>query len=140
MIEIKELSPKERVIRDAEARVFSDAWSDTALASHETSFGARTIAAYLDGVFAGYLLGTVNPPEGEVYRVAVLPEFRQRGIGERLLCAFLVDVPVCFLEVRESNLAARALYEKQGFTLVGVRKKYYKNPMEDACIYKREKV
>ncbi len=122
----------------AEARVFEDAWSERALRAHMESISARTLAAYEDGVFAGYLLGNVILPEGEVYRVAVLPEFRRKGVAEALLRAFLQEIPECFLEVRKSNIPARTLYEKQGFLLVGTRKKYYKNPMEDACIYKRE--
>ncbi len=136
-----EFKTGEEVLADialAEKAVFSDAWSESSLRSHQKSDAARTLAAYEDGVFVGYLLGNVIFPEGEIYRVAVLPKFRRRGIADRLLHAFLKDLPICFLEVRASNASARALYEKHGFVSVGVRKNYYKNPMEDACVYKRE--
>ncbi len=125
-------------IAEAETRIFSDAWGEKALLSHAEGASSRTLAAYLDGVFAGYLLGTVIPPEGEVYRIAVLPEARGKGVGDALLSAFLGETPVCFLEVRESNSHARRLYERHGFVLVGTRRGYYKDPKEDACIYKRE--
>ena len=126
-------------LTDAEARIFSDAWSEGALASHMRSATSRTLVAADDeGHPVGYLLGSVIFPEGEVYRVASLPEARRAGVASALLDAFLCELPVCFLEVRESNAAARALYEKHSFSLVGERKNYYKAPIENACIYKRE--
>ena len=141
MIEIKE---NERAafssILSAEAEIFSDAWSERALISHMDGSSSRTLAAYLDGVFAGYLLGSLIPPEGEVYRIAVLPPYRGRGVGDALLSAMLAETPVCFLEVRESNLFARALYERHGFVQVGTRRGYYKEPKEDACVYRRERI
>ena len=126
-------------LADMEARVFSDAWSGGALASHLLSPTSRTLLALSEeGHPIGYLLGSVIFPEGEVYRVAALPEARRMGVASALLCAFLREIPVCFLEVREGNASARALYEKHGFSLIGERKNYYKDPKENACIYKKE--
>ena len=125
-------------IKEAEARIFSDGWSESALCSHLASSASRTLVAEEDGRMLGYLLGCVILPEGEIYRVASLPEARRRGVATALLNAFLEELPVCFLEVRQSNRAARTLYEKHGFSLVAERKNYYKAPAEDACIYKRE--
>ena len=138
MIELRE-GGDVSTIAEAEARIFSDAWSESAVASHMASGFTRTMTALWDGRFAGYLLGSLIPPEGEVYRIAVLPEYRSRGIADALLSAFLAETPVCFLEVRASNTPARTLYEKHGFLLIDQRKRYYKNPTEDACIYKYEK-
>jgi ribosomal-protein-alanine N-acetyltransferase len=45
-----------------------------------------------------------------------------------------------FLEVRESNSAARTLYEKAGFEATGLRKSYYANPVEDAVLYRRSQI
>ena len=125
-------------IARAEASIFSDAWSESAVRSHLSSPTSRALLLLEDGALLGYLLGSVIPPEGEVYRVAVLEGERRRGAGTLLLDAFLKEAPVCFLEVRKSNAAARALYEKHGFILIAERKNYYKAPVEDACIYKRE--
>lgn len=122
----------------AEADIFSDAWGEAALLSHLGASTSRTLIAEEDGALCGYLLGSVIPPEGEVYRIAVLPKARRRGVGEALLSAFLKEVPTCFLEVRESNAPARAFYEKHGFCLIARRCGYYTHPKEDACIYKKE--
>lgn len=125
-------------LAQAEARIFSDAWSESAVRSHLAGGFTKTLTARLDGRAVGYLLGSLIPPEGEVYRIAVLPEYRRLGVAEALLSAFLAMTPVCFLEVRLSNAPARALYEKHGFRLIDRRKRYYKDPPEDACIYKYE--
>lgn len=122
----------------SEAEIFSDAWGESALLSHLSSSASRTLIACVDGEPVGYLLGSVIPPEGEVYRIAVLPKHRRAGVGDALLDAFLAKTDACFLEVRESNAHARALYEKHGFELIATRRGYYKNPKEDACIYKKE--
>lgn len=126
-------------ITAAEAAIFSDAWSERSVASHMEQETARTYVALEDGVLCGYLLGSLIPPEGEVYRVAVLPFARRRGIGDALLDRFLAECESCFLEVRKSNTAARTLYEKHGFSLIAERKRYYKAPEEDACIYRYDK-
>ena len=126
------------LLKDAEARIFSDAWSEKALASHLSLPTSRALLAMdEEGKMLGYLLGCVIAPEGEVYRIATLPEARRQGVGHALLNAFLPEAEECFLEVREGNAPARALYEAHGFALVATRKKYYKDPEEDAAIYKR---
>jgi len=127
-------------LADAETRIFSDAWSEAALTSHLSLSTSRALLAIGEGgEVLGYLLGSVIAPEGEVYRIATLPEHRRRGVGNALLSAFLKETDECFLEVRASNVSARGLYEAHGFSLIATRKGYYKNPTEDALIYKREK-
>ena len=86
-----------------------------------------------------YVTGRIIAPEGEIYRVAVDPEYRQRGIGYRLLDYAMRTsrgdgLETTFLEVRVSNIAARNLYTAYGFREVSIRKNYYKNPTEDAVI------
>lgn len=125
-------------IAKAERAVFADAWSENALASHLAGECNISLIAESGGVFVGYLLGVLLPPEGEIWRVAVLPEYRGRGIGESLVRAFLPREGCCFLEVRESNLPAVRLYEKVGFLPVGRRKNYYKAPVEDALLYRKD--
>jgi ribosomal-protein-alanine N-acetyltransferase len=77
--------------------------------------------------------------EAELGDLAVDPDHRGRGIGRQLLersveVARRRGVRTLYLEVRESNTAARALYETHGFQLVGVRRGYYSEPREDACV------
>ncbi|MCQ2385713.1 MAG: ribosomal protein S18-alanine N-acetyltransferase [Clostridia bacterium] len=123
-------------LKEAE-KIFPDPYSEKILASHLRGESNRTLTLWENDTPVGYLLGNVIPPEGEVYRVAVLPAYRSRGGGTMLLAAFLREVSLCYLEVRASNLAAKRLYEKMGFTLCGRRKNYYQNPAEDALIYQK---
>ncbi|MBI2265823.1 MAG: ribosomal protein S18-alanine N-acetyltransferase [Armatimonadetes bacterium] len=77
--------------------------------------------------------------EAHITTMAVHPEYRRFGIGSKVLF-WLLDQAACkgmsraTLEVRESNLAARKLYESFGFEAVGVRKNYYLDDSEDAVI------
>ena len=126
-----------------EAAAFRDAWSEDAIRSHICSENGITLLCLdRDGRAVGYLFGTSLPPEGELYRIAVLPEERKKGLGRFILLRFLdilsnIGTDVCFLEVRESNTAARALYASLGFKPVGLRKNYYKDPLENALVLKR---
>jgi ribosomal-protein-alanine N-acetyltransferase len=89
---------------------------------------------------AGFLVGRlVTEDEWEIENVAVAGAARRRGLGSRLLGEFL-DLARnrggkhIFLEVRASNRAARALYQKWAFVEAGMRKSYYQDPVEDALI------
>jgi ribosomal-protein-alanine N-acetyltransferase len=75
--------------------------------------------------------------------LAVHPDYRRRGIARALLDNVIQELRIegCrffYLEVRSSNYAARKLYEKFGFNMVGIRKGYYVNPAEDAVIMMME--
>ena len=88
----------------------------------------------------GFLIAHDLAHEWELENLVVAPAARRKGLGTRLLKALLdsareTDSPV-FLEVRESNAAARALYEDAGFEQTGRRKSYYTNPLEDAVLYR----
>ena len=77
--------------------------------------------------------------EGYISNVAVSPEARRCGIGDALIAELLLraeEKALSFvtLEVRESNEAAIRLYQKHGFQKVGLRKKYYDLPKEDAIL------
>ena len=122
-----------------EKLVFSDPWGEEAVDAHTESAHLCLFIAESGGEPVGYLLGSCIPPEGEIYRVASLPSMRRQGIGHALCERFFSLSDDVYLEVRCHNAAARALYEKLGFSLVGERKGYYKNPTEDACLYRRQK-
>jgi ribosomal-protein-alanine N-acetyltransferase len=93
------------------------------------------------GAVSGFLVALQVRTEWELENIVVAPAERRRGIGKRLLEALLVKAretnsEAVFLEVRESNGAARALYERAGFELSGHRKAYYTKPPEDAVLYR----
>lgn len=89
----------------------------------------------------GFVIARAVSVEWEIENVAIAGPARRRGMGTRLL-GELLDLARArgaesvFLEVRESNRAARALYEKWSFAESGRRKKYYKDPEEDAVLYR----
>ena len=126
-----------------ESACFADPWREGEIRSH---LGGASAVSMLclnqEGDAVGYLFGSCLPPEGEVFRIGVLPQRRGGGIGRIIMSSFLdlltrLNADVCFLEVRESNAAARALYASVGFETVGLRKNYYKNPTEHALVMRR---
>lgn len=131
---------------------FSDPWSVDSFAAALTMDRMRVLVAEEvgpqakgDGVPAllGYVLALVLGEEAEIANLAVAPAARRRGVGRLLLVRVLVDLEArgvgsVFLEVRDSNGAARRLYASQGFAAVGRRSGYYRRPTEDALILKRE--
>lgn len=89
----------------------------------------------------GFLVARHITSEWEVENLVVAPTARRQGLGKRLMHALLAmaretNSHSVFLEVRESNAAARTLYEKTGFAQTGRRKAYYKEPPEDALLYR----
>lgn len=102
-----------------------------------TPWSADEFAALLDqpGVFAvvepdGFILIRVVLDEAEILTLAVRPEARRAGLGGRLvgqgaLAAARAGAVRLFLEAAEDNTAARALYDRAGFRLIGRRKAYY---------------
>jgi ribosomal-protein-alanine N-acetyltransferase len=89
----------------------------------------------------GFLVGREIADEWEIENIAIAGAARRRGLGTRLLGAFLDDArregaTAIFLEVRESNHAARLLYEKWAFVESGSRPSYYSQPQEDAIVYR----
>ncbi len=94
-----------------------------------------------DAVVCGFLVARAVGNEWEIENLAVAGTARRRGLGTRLLGEFLTRVrdegaAAVFLEVRESNHAARRLYEKWAFVESGCRSQYYQHPPEDAILYR----
>ena len=122
-----------------ERRAFTDPWSETSFHEALTSVWTFGLVAETGRGMAGYLIGREVAGTGEVLNLAVVPEFRRRGIAGALLEAGLAafrrrKVDEVFLEVRESNRSAQALYLSRGFRAVGQRASYYRNPKEDALV------
>jgi ribosomal-protein-alanine N-acetyltransferase len=93
------------------------------------------------GLVQGFLIARQVAKEWEIENIAIVGAARRRGLGSRLLGEFLHHSrskggQEVFLEVRESNVAAQALYGKWAFVKSGRRNAYYQGPPEDALIYK----
>ena len=89
----------------------------------------------------GYMGLYLSFDEASVTNVAVSPAFRKKGYGEALVvtakeAAKEAGAECIFLEVRQSNAPAISLYKKLGFEELGIRKKFYEHPVEDAIIMK----
>ena len=126
-------------IAEMEEKIFGDPFSKKDIFSYICLDTGMCFSALDDGEVIAYIIGRKIPPEGEIYRIAVREDKRQRGIGYRLLSYALKTelgsgVETVFLEVRSKNAAARALYTAYGFKEIGIRKNYYQNPPDDAII------
>ncbi len=126
-----------------ERRCFADPWSETSFREAVDAGVTFGLLAEADESVAGYVIAREAGDTGEVLNLAVAPERRRRGLARTLLDAGLDrlaarGVTEVFLEVRESNAAARALYGAAGFRAVGLRVGYYRNPREDALVLRCE--
>lgn len=123
-----------------EKQCFSVPWSRSALEAELEKENSRFFVAITKNEVSGYI--GANNILGEVYvnNIAVFYNYRELGIGSKLL-SHLIDVAkeencdFVTLEVRESNISARKLYEKLKFKKVGIRKNFYEQPKEDGVIY-----
>ena len=110
------------------------AWSEESVRSQLEKSDSSCTVAVENGEIIGYLAFEQIADEGSIIEVAVRPDHRRRGIARELIGEALKNnsLQEIFLEVRESNAPALALYESLGFERIGVRKGYYSNPKEDA--------
>lgn len=105
--------------------------------------GILGIASEAAAKVSGFLIGRETGNEAEVLNLAVAPEKRRRGVGGALLNAAGEEfrtrgVRRWFLEVRESNAAAIAFYQKHGFSKSGRREGYYRDPIEAAIVMEKK--
>jgi len=102
----------------------------------------RAVLVIGEDAVQGFIVGRDLGPEWEIENVVVVSSVQRCGLGTRLVQELLDlarsrGAQMVFLEVRESNRAARALYSKSGFVQTGRRKSYYRNPEEDALVCKK---
>lgn len=126
-----------------EKKCFSEPWSEKSIASELENELALWIVAEDDGKVLGYVGSQTVMGESDMMNIAVCPDWRRQGIAAGLIVGLIGALKLrgshsLTLEVRPSNEAAKALYEKLGFTQVGRRKNYYRNPKEDALILRKE--
>lgn len=130
-------------VAELERLCFSAPWNEAMLAEELYNPTASFIVAEdPEGRVLGYAGLHVVLDEGYIDNVAVRPACRRSGIADRLLdvfCRFGQEhLAFLTLEVRPSNQAAVALYQKHGFSEAGRRKDYYSDPKEDALLLTRE--
>ncbi len=125
-------------IAEIERMSIPQPWSEAAFANALAQENAVTLAAVCDGAVCGFITGVYVLDSADIYSVATAEEYRRKGVGGKLLEAFFGALPdeafTVGLEVRESNLAAISLYEKNGFERVGLRKNFYSDPKENAVL------
>jgi ribosomal-protein-alanine N-acetyltransferase len=115
-------------------------WSE---ADYQQLFAAGRVTLVIEKDHVqGFITARHLGPEWEIENIVIASEVQRRGLGTRLVQELLrlaqaQGAKEVFLEVRESNRAARALYSKMGFVESRRRKSYYRNPDEDAIVYKK---
>lgn len=129
-------------IAQLEKLCFSDPWSEKSIATElECRLSCWLVALEGDSLL-GYVGSQTVMDESDMMNLAVHPDCRRKGVAQALINA-LEDAlrergsEALTLEVRASNAAAIALYEKMGFQQVGRRPNYYRNPKEDALILRK---
>ena len=130
-------------IAQLEKLCFSDPWSANSIATELDNKLAFWLVATEEERVAGYIGSQTVMDETDMMNVAVHPDYRRKGIAEALVNTLVERLQKmgshCLtLEVRASNVTAITLYEKLGFSEIGRRKNYYRNPREDALILRKE--
>lgn len=126
-------------VADIEAASFSMPWSLRAFTETVEKENFRYFVAEEKGEILGYCGFLYVLDEAEIPNVCVKASARKRGIGRQMLTVLIKEAQklgmvMLFLEVRESNVAARRLYESLGFVESGIRKNFYEKPVEHAVL------
>jgi len=144
MITIRPAGPADlpEILR-IERASFSMPWAEQSLRAELEPGRAFFDAALSEGTVCGFCILHRFGPEGEIFNIAVAEAFRGQGIGRQLLEAALEHARAdgmerVFLEVRDGNGPARALYDACGFAEIGRRRGYYDKPVEDAILMQRD--
>jgi [ribosomal protein S18]-alanine N-acetyltransferase len=144
-VELRRLEARDLdAVEEIERASYPTPWSRAMFAAELQKPASLAIGAYHDGgVLVGYAIVSRYVDAWHVMNIAVVPEFRRRGIGRSLL-EMLFEVTAAdprrgyTLEVRVSNSEAIRLYERLGFEARGIRRGYYTDNREDALIMWRE--
>ena len=126
-----------------ERQCFADPWSEGSIASELDNPLSLWLVAEQDGAVCGYVGSQTVLDETDMMNIAVRPDCRRQGIAAALIDELIVRLKergshILRLEVRVSNAPAIALYDSLGFTQLGLRKNYYRNPKENALILGKE--
>lgn len=144
MIEIKRMDQTHvSQIAELERICFSDPWSERSIGSELENGLSMWFVATEEETVLGYIGSQTVLDSSDVMNIAVHPDHRKKGVGEKLVLELVhylkeKDIKSLLLEVRVSNTAAINLYKKLGFQEIGRRRNYYHNPKEDAYILRKE--
>ena len=130
-------------VAELERLCFSQPWSERSVAEELDNPLSFWLVCVEEERVLGYVGSQTVLGETDMMNIAVRPECRRRGIAAALIGELVNQLRehgshVLRLEVRESNVPAIALYESMGFTQLGLRKNYYRNPKENALILGKE--
>ena len=127
------------MIAELEEKSFSDPWSVDFIRRWIKERNSGFLIAKNDHVLLGYIGFRTVMDTSEIDTLAVHPEYKHQGIGKEMIRCFFQEqvrnkIVQIFLEVRETNRHAIALYQKSGFRQVGYRKNYYQDTGESALL------
>ena len=122
-----------------EKECFSQPWSQQGFIDALKGSDNILVVAEKNGEIYGYVCMYVSFEEGEITNVAVSEQYRNKGVGRLLMQAIEREaeangVERIVLEVRVSNNSAISLYKSMNYRELGIRKNFYEQPVEDACI------
>ena len=126
-----------------EAACFSTPWSaDSFRYSVNSKDTQSCFTAVKNNDIVGYICLFHLFEEGELLNIATRPDMRKTGIAQKMIDKMIEvmkqrSVERITLEVRTSNIAARSLYEKNGFAPIAIRKNYYSSPLEDGIVMEK---
>jgi len=125
-----------------ECELFGTPWSEGMFrqeVEHDASFSRPFVAVGGDGELIGYMINWFVSNEVHLLNIGVAPAHQRNGYARQMM-DYLIDLSrrdgreYIILEVRESNNAARHLYDSLGFKRIGIRERYYEDSREDAVV------
>lgn len=142
---IRPLSKKDQdEIYLLEQEVFmANAWTMNNILSSLQNENDHYLGIYIGKELAGSLCCRLLYPEAELLTVGVKTAFRGQGLGKKLLEEMHrllreKQIREVFLEVRENNPTAIGLYQEQGYKVIGKRRNYYRNPVDNALVMRKK--
>ena len=126
-------------VMKVEREVFSDPWSEAMFRQELEAESAYVMEVKDSDEIVGYACGLKIIDEYMLTNIAISKDYQHQGYGSKLLVCLLKEIMSegckrCFLEVRASNRGAIDFYYGFGFKLLGTRREYYRNPVEDALV------
>ncbi len=125
---------------EIEKLCFVHPWSEQSIKDEMNKENSIFLMAFEGKKSIGYVGLSVVFDEGYMGNLGVIEAYRRNGVGRALMQELLsecikLDLAFVTLEVRSSNTPAVSLYKSLGFSEVGRRKNYYKEPLEDALLF-----